>query len=191
MRSVCVRVCVCLSLSLSLLFGALQRPRIGNSHVLLCLSFSTFTLLGPTSFMLHGVQIFVCIFDVHFFGLRLHFLHFRFALFYVVFLHFFFCIVYLCFLHCVFAIALLLHFYFYFYIVFLPLHFFCIFHLLFLCIVFLPLHFFCIFHLLFFCITCCIFSRLQFSRISPEGANTITQYSNLPVLTYFAAHAHI
>ena len=145
-------MCVSLSLSRSLLFGALQRPLIGNAHALLCLSFSTFTLLGPTSCMLHGVQIFfVCRFDVHFFGVRLHFLHSWFALFCVVFLHLFFlhcsCVSWRCvfalaffafficffFLRCVFALALFSFFIcFFFCIVLLPLHFFfCIFHLFF------------------------------------------------------------
>jgi len=34
-------------------------------------------------------------------------------------------------------------------------------------------HFSCIFDLHFFCITWCFFSRLQFSRIRPQGANTM------------------
>ena len=151
MRSVCVCMCVSLSLSRSLLFGALQRPLIGNAHALLCLSFSTFTLLGPTSCMLHGVQIFfVCSFDVHFFGVRLHFLHSWFALFCVVFLHLFFFALFMCklalcfcpcifcifhlffFLRCVFALALFSFFIcFFFALCFCPCIFFCIFHLFF------------------------------------------------------------
>ena len=158
-------------LSLSLLFGALQRPRIGNSRVLLCLSFSTFTLLGPTSFMLHGVHIFVCIFDVHFLVCACIFCIFDLHCFTLCFCTFF-CIVYLCFLHCVFAIALFLHFLFFFLHCVFALAFFLHFSFAFSLHCVIALACFLHFSFAFFCITCCIFSRLQFSRISPEGGNT-------------------
>ena len=150
MRSVCVCVCV----SLSLLFGALQRPLIGNAHVFLCLSFSTFTLLGPTSFMLHGVH-------TYFFAILTSTFLVCACIFCIFVLHCFA----VCFCTCFFAF----------------LHFVCSFHLFFVALCFCPCIFFaffvCFFALCFcpciflqcsfaFFITCCIFSRLQFSRIA-------------------------
>ena len=137
-----------------------------NAHVLLCLSFSTFTLMGRSSFMLRGVQIcffavltftflvcacIFCIFDLHCFALC-------FCTCFFCIVHLFFCTVFL-------PWHFLLYFAFFFCIVFLPLHFFCIFWFVFaLC--FCPCNF--VLHLSFVFLHCIVqFFNIAVSRKKP------------------------